>query len=602
MLRWLFFSGLFAPLLLWGQAAPNPYATKTNALVRQVAQARTDSDKVVALGRLAIHYYLYKATPKADSVLNEQLALAEHSDNSNLLLSVLFSYTTNNIDAWNSVNTFNRALDFVEKGRMFARQQGRRDYEALALIRKAAILRNRGRQDAAMEQAVQAGMLLEGQPHDSIRCVLQLETGDIFLAKGNAVAAYQSYNQAWDLAYAHGNKALLTQAYHHIALLYQGLGRSDLAATTLKTSLEQNIREGNTRGMLLDYVDLARVTDKKEYIEKAILYADSLQSDRDRLFAKQLMLAYLMVVERNSRGALQYLYAHPDLHQLQRNRGEAQYRWQIGSIYYYARQPDSAIGYFLQAAPALALQLDPPGKIDMHRSIGKCLLELKRPTEAQWHINQAVQQATLTQTLLANKDLLLLQSQVEAASGHYQLAYQSREAYQRYLDSANSSASGRELALLEVERANSKHQFDLLAQAQKESQRKSLQYAAISIATLALFTFLLLLGLFPGSALKWVRPLGFISFICLFEFIILLIDTELHHATHGAPLPIWLAKIAIIGILLPLHHWLEHKVVHYLASRKLAGMRSRIRPPAWWPGTKKKAGGKPVAATVAAAE
>lgn len=600
MPRWLFFAALFAPLLLFAQPAANPYEKKTATLVRQVTLARTDSDRVVALGRLAFHYYLYKATPLADSVLNEQLALAEHSDNSNLLLSVLFSYTTNNIDAWNSVNTFNRALDFVEKGRVYARQQGRRDYEALALVRKAAILRNRGRHDAAMEQAVQAGMLIEGAANDSIRCVLHLETGDIFLAKGNAVAAYQSYNQAWDLAYARSNATLLTQAYHHIALLYQGLGRSDLAAGTLKTSLEHNTRQGNTRGILFDYVDLARVTDKKEYIEKAILYADSVQSERDRLFAKQLMLAYLMVVERNSRQALYYLYANPDLHQLQRNRGEAQYQWQVGSIYYYARQPDSAISYFLKAAPALAQQLDPPGKIDMHRSIGKCLLELKRPAEARWHITQAVQQATLSNTLLANKDLLLLQSQVEAASGNYQLAYKSREAYQLYLDSANSGASGRELALLEVERANSKHQFDLLALEQKESQRKSLQYMAISIATLALFIFLLLLGLFPGSALRWVRPLGFISFICLFEFIILLIDTQLHHATHGAPLPIWLAKIAIIGILLPLHHWLEHKVVHYLASRKLAGMRSRIRPPAWWPGNRKKRVDPKVAATAAA--
>jgi hypothetical protein len=61
-----------------------------------------------------------------------------------------------------------------------------------------------------------------------------------------------------------------------------------------------------------------------------------------------------------------------------------------------------------------------------------------------------------------------------------------------------------------------------------------------------------------------IRALGFLSFILLFEFIILLIDKPIHHFTHGEPLPILLIKIVIIGILLPLHHWLEHKVIQYL--------------------------------------
>jgi hypothetical protein len=62
----------------------------------------------------------------------------------------------------------------------------------------------------------------------------------------------------------------------------------------------------------------------------------------------------------------------------------------------------------------------------------------------------------------------------------------------------------------------------------------------------------------------FIRTLGFISFILLFEFIILLIDHQLHVLTNGEPLPILLVKIVIIAFLLPFHHWLEHKVIHYL--------------------------------------
>ena len=45
---------------------------------------------------------------------------------------------------------------------------------------------------------------------------------------------------------------------------------------------------------------------------------------------------------------------------------------------------------------------------------------------------------------------------------------------------------------------------------------------------------------------------------------------------------ILLIKIFLAAVLLPLHHWLEHKVIHYLSTRK------KIVPSGgWW--FKKKA-------------
>lgn len=589
--RLLIAGGLLSSLMLFGQKSPDPFEQKAGLLINTVNRAPSDSDKVVALGQLAAHYYTYKLNSKADSVLEEQLNLAEHSENNNLLFSVLFSYSSNTIDSWNSVTTFDKALLFVEKGLAYARRIDRKDYLALALIRKAAILRNRGWHDAALEQTAQAYTALDKEKNDSIKCVLQLETGSIFLAKGNAVAAYENYNQAWDLAYANANRTLRTQAYHHIGMLYTQLGRADLAANVLKTSLEQNLRDKDGEGILYDYVDLARVTDQKEYIEKAIFYADSLGSDRNRMFGKQLMLAYYMAVAKNSDQALDYLYQNEDLHRVQRNRGPAQYQWQIGSIYFYAGQPDSAIVYFLRAAPELRQTLDFPGKIDLNKHIGDCLLQLGRTKEALPYFTEAVALAKTSNMLINHHALLLQLSQTQAATGDFKTAYKTRDLYTVLKDSANSISSGRELALLEVERANSKHQYDLAEMERKENQLKTLQYMFISLATVSIFIVLLLAGLFPGSLVRLVKPLGFIAFICLFEFIILLIDNELHHATHGAPLLIWIAKIGIIGLLLPLHHYLEHKVVHYIQSKKLAEMRKRLRTPGWLLAGRKKTTG-----------
>ncbi|MEQ1554797.1 MAG: hypothetical protein ABL929_11490 [Ferruginibacter sp.] len=85
----------------------------------------------------------------------------------------------------------------------------------------------------------------------------------------------------------------------------------------------------------------------------------------------------------------------------------------------------------------------------------------------------------------------------------------------------------------------------------------------ITAFIITLFIALVAMGKFKVK--PWlIRGLGFLSFILLFEFIVLLIDGQLHTLTHGEPLPILGIKIIIIAFLMPFHHWLEHKVLSYL--------------------------------------
>ncbi|HEX2534762.1 MAG TPA: tetratricopeptide repeat protein [Chitinophagaceae bacterium] len=594
MLRRLLFAGmLLLSVLARAQAGPATYHQRLSILENAVRNARTDPEKVAALGALAVHYYIYKATAKGDSVLQHQLTLAEESTHRDLMLRVLFSYSTDNINSWNSVSTFDKALSFLDKGLAYARNSRQYDYQALAHIRKAAILRNRNRYDAALEQTAQAQLALDKQPDDSIRSVLLLEMGDIFGARGNALTAYEHYNRAYDLAYIRKNYPLQTKAYHHIALLYNSLGRADLAENMLHTSLEGNRGRSDLRGMLYDYVDLARVVEKKEYIQRALTLADSLGSERDRMFAHQLMFAYLMVVQKDSRAALRYLQEQPDFYQLQQNRGPAQYAWQIGSIYFYAGQPDSAIRHFTAAEPQLRQMLDAPGLIDLDQNVGDCYQQLGMAQKALPYYTEAAELAARSGNLLTQRNILLKLSRAHAALGHFAEAHRFTEEYLAYQDSAGRVNSGRELALLEVERANSQHQHDLAELQRQQEREKYLQYNIISLAIVMLFLFLIVAGMFPISPFT-TRLLGYISFICLFEFLILLIDTSLHHAVHGKPLYIWLVKIVIIALLVPVHHFLEKKVVRFVQSKKLNQLRARLTGYKGRGVTKKA--GKPLAA------
>ena len=140
--------------------------------------------------------------------------------------------------------------------------------------------------------------------------------------------------------------------------------------------------------------------------------------------------------------------------------------------------------------------------------------------------------------------------------------------YHNYKDSLQKL--GEEKDMLQMELADEELRQKRIAdeQAAALERKHSVQYMAITIGIAVVFLLLVIMGAFKVSE-STIRIMGFFAFIFLFEFIIMIADTKIHHYTHGEPLPLLLIKIVLIAILLPLHHWLEHKVVHYLASRRL---------------------------------
>jgi hypothetical protein len=134
-------------------------------------------------------------------------------------------------------------------------------------------------------------------------------------------------------------------------------------------------------------------------------------------------------------------------------------------------------------------------------------------------------------------------------------------------DSLDKQQKANDLLGVEIDLENKRTDREKIAKEEKVRKRNNLQYMGISAFIIALFIGLVALGKLKVK--PWfIRALGFISFILLFEFIVLLIDGQLHTLTHGEPLPILLIKIVIIAFLLPFHHWLEHKVIHYLMRQQ----------------------------------
>jgi len=574
---------LFCPVFCWGQ-----FEQKEKELISKFEAASTDGEKIEVLASLSELYYVYKLDIKGDSVLQKQLLIAEQSSDKDLIRSVLFSNSILNVSSWSSIATFDRTINFIQKGLAYANEINRNDLAAIAHIREATIYRRRSKYDDAMQQATLAFSSLGNDPHDSIKTILYLELGDIYMAKGDVVPAYKNYNNAFDLAYKQKNFSLESETYHHYSALYRSLENNDLAKANLLKSLELNTQQNNTEGLLIDYIDLARLTNEKDYIEKAYKLADSLRSEKYKLASKRLMFSYYMVVVARTDQTLNYFYSNNDLVQYFRNSGISQYYLNLGYIYYYSGNHDSAIHYFKIGEKGLENTYDKSVRLSINLSLAKAYDSINDPENAIRYYEIAYTLGKELNSLSSLPSITASLDNLYARQLKFQLAYKFAKESALYNNTIQKLKAQREVALLEVNQENRKREKDAQDLANKTLKRRNLQYMGITMSLALLFLGMLIIGMFPVSKTT-IRLLGYFAFISLFEFIIVLIDGFIHRLAHGEPLKIWLIKIVLIALLVPFQHYLEHGLIKFLASRKLIAARNKFSIKKLWQNIKKPA-------------
>lgn len=562
-------------LIFIANQAFSQYRQVESRLIRQTEQSKDPLSRVRSLGNLAEFYYIFRADRKADSVLQEQLATAEISNDRELILQVLFNNAITQIEKWSDIITFDRALNFIDKGLSYAKETGRKDYEVMAYLGKASIYRKRAQYENAFREMSLAFSSYSPAFSDSLKLAISLEMGDLSMAKGDAIAAFKNYNNAYDIAYSARNARLRSLVYHHYAALYQSLGDIELAKKAFSTSLQLNMENGNRQGLVKDYIGLARITDEKLYIEKAIALADSLHSVKDQLYSKRLMLAYLMVIRKDSKKALEYFHGNEDIRQFYLNQGISNYYYGIGNIYHYSDNSDSAIHYYKMAEPVMEQTFDKAVKMYLYREMAECFYKLQQVEPAKEYFEKSLAIGRELNEYSINANILSRLASLYSRTGDYKKAYELNQEYIFFKDTLQKLSAQRDLVLLELEREKARHDKDLAKMQEETNKRTNLQYMAISIAITMVFIFMMIMGMFPINTI-WFRILSFFSFICLFEFVILLVDNWIHKVLHGNALQIWLFKIGLLAVLLPLHHYLEHVMVNFLSSHKLMKIRENF--------------------------
>ncbi len=537
-------------------------------LNNRVNTASSDVGKVEALGMLADYYQLYKLDKKADSVLAEQIFVAESSSDKNLLLEALFNPTIVNIGSGTTTATYDRAIALLLKSLEYAESSQRPDFSALAYTRLAGIYRKRGKYEEAHKQINLAYSTYDESMQDSVSLLLHLEAGDIYKSQGDALPAYKNFSKALDISYKINNYNLRSETYYRISDLYRDLHDTVSAEKQIFKSIELNKKIKNYAGLCKDYYYLARLTDKKEYIEKGLSLAKEIHSEKYLFQGKRLMYIWNMLYSGNGEQIKKFFHNNNDLIQFFSNQGIEIYYWNIGNIYKYSKEFDSSLYYFKLVATELEKSYDDNTKVSIYQDIGDSYLGAKNLDSAAKYYSKAydfVKQKNFTLSLLKLTDSL---RNIFVKQKKYEQVYFLTLESEKYKDAINDKAAKDKLMLLSLETEEKERE-------REENLRHNIQYTSITIVLAGIFMLLLLLGMFPVTELT-IKLFGFLAFVSLFEFFVLLIDTFLHHLTHGEPIWIWVCKVGIIAAMVPFQHYLEQKMVKYLVTRKLIDVRKNF--------------------------
>lgn len=552
-------------------------------------RSSSDSERVAALGRLANHYYIYHLNSEGDSVLHEQLLVAELSNNPNLILQALFGDAILNISTSSSIESFDRTISFAQNGIDYARSMGNKDYLALGYTRMSEILRKRGYYDKAMSNSILALTLLQNITSDSIKCVVNIELGETYLDRGDALSACNNFNNAYDIAVNSGSVPLQSNIHHCLAEMYRKLGDDESAKAELRQSMLLNKNGKNAQGLVDDYSELAKITNEKFLIQRCIELSDSLHSFKDLLNAKRLMLVYIYVQEKDAAQALKYLEKEPDVKQSFLNDGIKNYYITLGHIYFYTGNIDSALYYYKIAQSDVEKNFEKTSSMFISEQIAECYRLKNNIPEAILNYQKAIGMSIEINDVknIANYSARL--SDLYEKENDFKNALHFSKQSVVFNDSIRKLSKQNEITLLGVDRTTKRHEQELLQQRQRDVTNRNIQYFGITISIVIIFFAMLFVGSFPVRPLT-VKLMGYFFFISLFEFIVLIIDNlVLYHIIHNEPLKLWLLKIGIIAVLVPCQHFLERRLIGLLASRKLVEVRTKFSVKNWWLSLNKQA-------------
>ncbi len=105
-------------------------------------------------------------------------------------------------------------------------------------------------------------------------------------------------------------------------------------------------------------------------------------------------------------------------------------------------------------------------------------------------------------------------------------------------------------------------------QHEEKSRQSNLQLQMLALIIALVFMTMVVISNFRVHK-WWFKTMSYISLITLFELILYIVVYRLDFITNKEPMKVLGIKVAIIALLTPTHHWIEHSMVRFLTTHKV---------------------------------
>lgn len=566
-----------------------------DSLKNNLSLARTDAEKIHCMMRLAT-YYIGIDNDQSKKYADQAVAVAELSRDRKLISLTWIECGNRLMNMAHLEDNMTQAMDCYQRAEKTARTSDLDEELGYSYIGMARVARGKGDYGQALNYNNLALSIASASNSDSLKVQAYSSIGNTYRSRNEKLLAFRNYLDALNVAELSNRNDLVKIVNEALIDFYVSIEEYDKAVDYAMKTIAID-RERNDRYSLLgDYNNAGRLFTLKKQMdlaltmyEKTIALADSLKFS---VYSLNIYLSIANMYFNNNevRKGVTYLNDHPQLLAFLRHAGMGFFLdVGYGSIYTELEKYDSALYFFKRAEPEIEAKANPFGKYDFYRQFGDFYKEKKDYKTAiayylkAWNIGQQTRDISELELCAKNLDTLY------DRTGDFKTAYSYNIAYNQYKDSIQSLAREADVLKLEVDSDNRRRERLAKEEEERTQRRHNIQYMGFTVGIAALFVVLVMLGFFMVSP-RTIRALGFFSFIFLFEFIILLADKQIHEWTHGEPWKILLIKIFLAAVLLPLHHWLEHRVIHYLSTRR------KIVPSGGWFRRKGTDGHEPVTA------
>jgi tetratricopeptide (TPR) repeat protein len=543
-----------------------------DSVLKVIPTLKTEKEIYQAYKKIA-ETYLAVDPVKESTYLSKAMFIAEQNRDRAFMVQACIDQVDQLLDIGGQTSRQEQAITIANRGIAIAKESQLNAQTAVLLTKKAYLFRSKGNYPEAIKWNEEANNYAYLGNSDSVRVVTELSYANTLIAKDENLGAFKKYINALNITEELDNDALRLNIYQRLADFYakikQGEKAKDYYVKMIK--LAQKNKEKDTEigayvSLIFFYIEQKDFSNAREYLK--VLQEKCAASTKDILKTQAVIVEVNLLFKEDINKVPQYIRNNPKLVADLRQWGYGSEADKVLALMYsLENKKDSAEYYFAKSKSVMKPNENPVTIMSWNNSYAKHLERNGKISEAVLLMEKNVALSEQIGSITAQKEFRGLLDSLYIKMGNKNLEAANKLILYQLKDSLDKQEKAKDVLNIEIDAENKRVERENIINAEKLRTKHNLQYMGITAAIISLFVVLAALGKFRVK--PWlIRGLGFFSFILLFEFIILLADKQIHHITHGDPLQILLIKIVLIALLLPLHHWLEHKVIRYLMRHR----------------------------------